>query len=240
MKKPKGANRGATAEALEAFASRWGFDADSARMRTALTHKSAAASSPHNNERLEFLGDAVLSALVAAFLLESLPDVTEGTLSRARAQLVRRETLAAAARMHGIETLLYMSASEEKLGGRKRDSLPADAYEALVGALYLDHGEEAARRFILATLREPMASVAAAPPEPDPKTHLQILLQAQGRGLPTYRTVAETGKDHELHFVEEVLVNGESLGNGEGVSKRQAQIRAARVAIAALTGSPPV
>lgn len=203
----------------------------------ALTHKSAARSAERSNERLEFLGDAILGFVVAEFLLTALPRVNEGTLSRARSTIVRRETLAAAARAIGIEDLLAVGASEIKQEAKTRNSVLADAYEAVVGALYLDQGDAAARGFVRATLGGAMDAAAAAPPEPDPKTRLQILLQARGRGLPTYRIVAESGAIHNRRFVAEVLAGETPLGEGEGVSKRAATERAAAAALATLEGA---
>ncbi len=191
-----------------------------------------------SNERLEFLGDAILGFIVAEFLVEALPGVPEGVLSRARSLVVRRETLAEAARALGVEALLVVGATEERTHGRGRDSLLADAYEALVGALYLDRGAEAARQFIRETLSGPMASVAAVPPAPDPKTQLQMQLQGAGRGLPTYRIIAESGPDHAKHFVAEVLVGGTPLGQGRGATKRAAESEAAKAALGAYPSGP--
>ena len=235
-------------EALARFAGRWGLDADSPRLRTALTHRSAVPSVAQSNERLEFLGDAVLGFLAAEFLLEALPGVPEGTLSRARQRLVREETVANAARALGLDRLLIVGSTEERNRGRGRDSLLGDVYEAVVGALFLERGPEAARAFVRETLAGPMADVAASPPEPDPKTQLQIVLQSQGRGLPTYRDVSQSGPDHAKRFVAEVLSGGQPLGRGEGVSKRAAQAMAAVEALKAVgppegspgTAPPPV
>ncbi len=222
------------AAATAEFAARWGFDAESRRLRAALTHRSATRSLEKSSERLEFLGDAVLGFVVAEFLIHALPRAPEGALSRARTQVVRKETLAEAARALGIESLLLVGAGEEKLGDRTRDSLLADAYEAVIGALFLDKGGAAAARFVHDTLRGPLSTVAAAPPEPDPKTRLQILLQGQGRGLPAYRIVSESGQGHNMHFIAEALVDGQPLGQGEGATKRAATANAAAAALQAL------
>lgn len=229
-KKPDAGNN-PQAEALAAFAHRWGFANGSPRLRVALTHKSVGASPATNNERLEFLGDALLGFVVAEFLVGALPRATEGLLSRARAQIVRRETLAGVARALGIEALLRVSAGEEKLGGRTRDSLLADAYEAIVGARFLEGGLEAAQQFVSESLGEVMKAVAQAPPDPDAKTRLQIVLQADGRGLPTYRIVSSAGQGHDMHFVAEALVGDEPLGRGEGTTKRIATTQAAQEAL---------
>lgn len=206
-------------------------------MSTALTHKSAAPGIEQSNERLEFLGDAVLSFVAARYLWEALPGAAEGVLSRARTRLVRQETLAEAARALGLEPLLRIGPSEEKLGSRTRDSLLSDAYEALVGALFLDRGEAAASAFIHETLRAALTEVRDTPPEPDPKTRLQMLLQAERRGLPIYRIVSESGQSHAMHFVAEVLAGDEVLGRGEGSSKRAAQAQAAEAALGNLAGA---
>lgn len=184
------------------------------------------------------MGDALLGAIVAEFVLSALPGVPEGVLSRARTRLVRGETLADAARRLGVDRLLIVGATEERTRGRNRDSLLADAYEALVGALYLDAGPDAARRFVHTTLAEPMAQVKADPPAPDPKTGLQIALQAAGRGLPDYRIVGESGPDHAKRFIAEALAGSEVLGRGEGISKRAAQAKAAEAALNALAERP--
>ncbi len=217
--------------ALADFAARWGFDLAGGRLRRALTHRSASFNPEASNERLEFLGDALLGAIIAEYLLSALPRVPEGVLSRARTRLVRGETLADTARALGVDRLLIVGATEERTRGRDRDSLLADAFEALVGALYLDAGAEAVRNFVHENLAGPMAQVKAAPPEPDPKTGLQIALQARGRGLPNYRIVGESGPDHDKRFVAEALVGDEVLGRGEGITKREAQARAALVAL---------
>jgi ribonuclease III, bacterial len=221
---------------LHAFAARWGFAPDSPRLRAALTHRSAAASPAESNERLEFLGDALLAAFVARFLLDSLPpDTDEGLLSRARTHVVRKETLAEAARAMGIADLLAVGPGERKAGRHENDSLLADAYEALVAAQYLDRGAEAMDTFIQATLAASLEDVAAHPPEPDPKTALQMRLQAAGRGLPTYHVTAATGEGQDLRFAIEVrAADGTPLGAGEGPSKRIAQTEAARAALESL------
>jgi ribonuclease-3 len=162
------AESGGTAP-LAVFAARFGFDPDLRRLRTALTHKSAQPSPEKSNERLEFLGDALLGAMVAEFVLGALPGVAEGVLSRARTRLVRGETLADAARALEVDRMLIVGETEERTRGRQRDSLLADAYEALVGALYLDAGMEAARQFVHETLAEPMASVVLSPARTGPQ-----------------------------------------------------------------------
>ncbi|HVK06133.1 MAG TPA: ribonuclease III [Armatimonadaceae bacterium] len=223
-----------------AFARRWGFAPDSPALRAALTHRSAAASPAESNERLEFLGDALLSAFVARFLLDALPpDTREGVLSRARTELVRRETLARAARALGVAGLLIVGSGERKANRHENDSLLADAYEALVAAVYRERGGDATDAFLRETLADALTAVAAAPPAPDPKTDLQMRLQASGRGLPAYRIIEATGNEQSPVFTAEVLTaDGTSLGTGTGASKRAAQTDAARAALANLPPEP--
>jgi ribonuclease-3 len=187
-----------------------------------------------SSERLEFLGDALLGAVVARILFARLPDADEGTLSRTRSHVVRTETLAAAARRLGVEDLLVVGRGERSEGRHTHGPLLADAYEALVGALFLDRGAEAVDRFVHDTLGDVLAAVVAVPPSPDPKTRLQVLLQARGRGLPSYEIVSAEGQGHSQRFVAEVRAGSEVLGRGEGPNKRSATANAAAAALAAL------
>jgi ribonuclease-3 len=205
---------------------------DSLLLRIALTH-SSAADITRNNERLEFLGDALLSAWVADYLYHHLPPETrEDTLSRARVQVVRKETLADAGRRIGIPELLAVGQGERKEQRNQRDSLVADAYEAVVAALYQEAGPEAMSRFLQATLAPALARVLEQPALDDPKTRLQILLQATGRGLPSYETLSEVRDGEHHHFVVVArTADGIVLGQGEGSSKRAAQRTAAMNAL---------
>jgi ribonuclease-3 len=223
---------------LAAFAARWGFAPDSIRLRAALTHRSVAPSPAASNERLEFLGDALLSAFVARYLLDALPpDTPEGVLSRARVQVVRKETLAEAARAMGVSDLLEVGPGERKEGRHTHDGLLADAFEALVAARFLDDGEAAMAALLRDALAGPLAQVAASPPGADPKTRLQERLQAVGRGLPTYPIVEASGSGHHHVFVAEARsADGALLGRGEGPTKRAAQAAAAEDALARLDG----
>lgn len=212
---------------------RFGFAPDSPLLRAAFTHTSAAASVSESNERLEFMGDALLSAFVARFLFEELPpDTGEDSLSRARIAIIRKETLAAAARALGLSELLHVGQGERKERRHTHDSLLADAYEALIAAVFLEQGQAAMEAFLRLTLAEPLAAVVAKPPAPDAKTELQMRLQATGRGLPTYHTLSATGIGHDHHFIVEVTDTvGVALGRGEGPNKRTAQMEAARSAL---------
>lgn len=222
-------------KALAAFAARCGFAPSSPHLIAAITHRSASGGDvSRSSERLEFLGDALLSAFVARYLIGALPpDTDEGTLSRARVAVIRKETLADASRTLGVSEILIVGNGERRAGRHTHDGLLADAYEALVGALYLDYGPDAAENFLGATLAEPLAQVTAQPPAPDPKTALQMRLQSEGRGLPTYRLIAEEGSGHDrLFLVEATDACGLVLGTGRGPNKRSAETEAARAALA--------
>ena len=213
----------------DALAARWGLNPDSARLALALTHRSATGGAGASNERLEFLGDALLGALVAEWLYENLPgDADEATLSRCRMAVVRKETLADAARELGLAELLAVGNGERIDGRQKLDRLLADAYEALLAAIHLDLGSDAARSFLEATLGDRLESACASPPAPDPKSALQERLQSEGRGLPTYSLVAD---DAESVRVEVRTEAGETLAEGVGRSKRLAEREAARQAL---------
>ncbi|MGC4047391.1 MAG: ribonuclease III [Armatimonas sp.] len=212
-----------------ALAAICGLAEESVLLKTALTHRSAATPNSPSNERLEFLGDALLGAIVAEALFAQLPEtVDEGTLSRCRMQVVRRETLAEAGRALGLNTLLEVGEGERREGRQSNDSLLADAYEALLGAIHCEVGLARAQEFVQTTLGAAIVSVVADPPTPDPKSALQERLQAEKRGLPIYEVLSET--------LEEVRVavrdaSGLPLGEGSGRSKRLATRDAARQAL---------
>jgi ribonuclease-3 len=189
-----------------------------------------------SNERLEFLGDAVLSTLIAEFLYRRYPDATEGELTAYRAALVRTRTLARWARQLGLEDVLYLGRGERPEPGRPvRDRILAGAFEAVVGAIYLDRGVGAARRFLRALVRaetdERISSAEAA----NYKGRLQELAQERLHITPVYRTIAVSGPAHQRTFTAEVLVGERPLGVGHGPSKRAAEQEAARRAIERLT-----
>jgi len=194
-----------------------------------------------DNERLEFLGDAVLGLVVADLLFEQFA-VDEGKLTRARAGIVRRETLAAGARTIDLGDHLLLGRGEEGSGGRDKDSILADGFEALLGAIYRDGGLDEARRFVgaaLADVLEQRSSDGSIHSPRDARTLLQELLQRQGRGTPRYRIVATDGPPHDPTWTLEVLVGNEALATGTGRSKQGAAREAARVALAGLESEPP-
>jgi ribonuclease-3 len=198
----------------------------------ALTHRSAEGP---NNERLEFLGDSVLNLLLSERLYREFPASSEGDLSRLRARLVSEEPLAGIAQDMNLGELLLLGSGELKTGGFRRQSILADAFEALCGALYLDGGLEAVRR----TLEPLFETRIAALPEPatlkDPKTRLQEHLQAHGRPLPTYAVTGETGEPHERTFIVTCTIPHAAVKTeGEGPSRRRAEQIAALAALRAL------
>ena len=192
----------------------------------ALTHRSAG---PHDNERLEFLGDAILSFLVAEHLFNTYPEATEGKLTRLRSRVVRRESLAAAARKLGIGDALVLGAGELKTGGRERDSILAGAFEAIVGALYLDSDLVTCRDRVRTLLGDWFEAASRDDGGKDAKTCLQELLQSQGKPLPAYRIVEIEGAAHCRSFTVCCRVEGiDEDTMGTGSSRRRAEQDAAR------------
>lgn len=207
--------------------------ADGSLLDQALTHRSAGQ--PHN-ERLEFLGDAVVNLLAAEALYAAWPKADEGTLTRARTELVRESALAGIARTLELGRLLRMGPGEMKSGGHRRDSILADAVEAVVGAIYLDAGLEACRKVAMPWF-EPL--IAALPPPnkigKDGKTALQEWLQARGRPLPVYTLLAESGEEHARHFEVACHIASPDLHTrGDGPSRRAAEQQAAAAMLALL------
>ncbi len=205
---------------------------DNSLLIRALTHRSAAA---ENNERLEFLGDAVLDFVISAAVFQRRPDAREGELSRLRATLVRDTTLAELAATLGVGERLVLGSGEKKSGGHRRESILADALEALFGAIYLDTGFASADTVIRAVYRDRLSDLPDADALKDPKTRLQEYLQARGLGLPRYETIGTSGKAHEQRFEVSCAVEIlEKRVHGEGGSRREAEQRAATLALDAL------
>jgi len=205
--------------------------ADRGILERALTHRSAGGARA-SNERLEFLGDAVLGLAAAELLLEAHPDADEGELSRRRAWLVRESTLAALARELALGDLLRLGPGELRSGGFRRESILADALEAVLGAVYLDGGFEAARAVVRRLLAGPLARQPEAAALKDPKTRLQEWLQARRRPLPTYRVVEVGGAEHARRYTVACEVAGLATPSlGEGTSRRRAEQAAAREAL---------
>lgn len=210
---------------------------DSLLLSRALTHRSYLNEHPEaleDNERLEFLGDAVLDFLVGAWLYNHFPEMKEGELTRMRSALVRTEQLAEFAAEIGLGRCMRLGRGETEGGGRERPALLCGTFEALVGALYLDAGMDAVRRFIEPMLERAAMQILAERREQDPKSLLQEWVQSQGYGPPVYRTINATGPEHEKVFEVEVLVNGEPFARGAGHSKQSAAKMAAQQALEAL------
>ena len=198
---------------------------DPALLAQALTHRSHG--SPHN-ERLEFLGDSVLNCVVAAELFSRFGALSEGDLSRLRARLVRQEALHRLAQDLGLGEHLHLGEGELKSGGSGRPSILADALEALVGAIFLDGGFEAAREFVRRLIQPLLAELDPRDPGKDPKTLLQELLQARRIALPRYTVLATSGAAHSQHFEVECLIPQLSVRTtGSGSSRRAAEQEAA-------------
>jgi len=183
-----------------------------------------------SNERLEFLGDAILNFIVTEKLYEEFPKLAEGELTEIRASLVCRDTLAELASSLNLGDWLLLGRGEEANGGRAKASNLANAMEALIGALYLDQGLAKARRFILRQLKSELKKIKAGKTTPNYKALVQELIQGQKRPTPVYRLVEATGPDHSRQFTAEILVEGEALGRGTGKNKKTAESQAAREA----------
>jgi ribonuclease III len=211
---------------------------DAELLERALTHKSYANENrvPYHNERMEFLGDAVLSLVISEHLMKAFPDSTEGDLSRLRAAVVSEPALASVSRDIGLGGHLLLGKGEDQTGGRNKDSLLADCLEALIAAVYLDAGKDAAESLVIRLFEDVMKRTSASGGSLDYKTEFQELCQEQLKQLPEYRIVSETGPDHQKQFEMEVWIKGQLSGRGTGKSKKEAEQRAAKEALAKLTG----
>jgi ribonuclease-3 len=220
---------------LSEFQTRLGYKfRDESLLRLALTHPSVAHESgetqPHN-QRLEFLGDAVLQLVLTRELYEKFPTFNEGPLTKARAKLVNRSALAERAQALGLGAYLILSRGEEMHGGRERASALADAFEALLGAIFLDGGFDAAREFILREFGAAFGELGELPGIENPKGELQELLQARSPEAPEYHVVSAVGPDHDRVFECTVHHGGVELARGSGKSKKAAESDAALAAL---------
>ncbi len=201
----------------------------------ALTHPSLAyeTQKPHfDNQRLEFLGDAVIQLILTESLYRRFPAFSEGRLTKLRSRLVSKPALHALAAQIDLGVYLLMGKGEEASGGRERQSTLADAFEALVGAVYLDGGFTVACDFLLAHCEDALSDVEETPAEINPKGQLQEILQAISATSPRYRLIAQSGPDHAKHFEIAVDWEGRELGRGDGSSKKEAEAEAAKDALA--------
>jgi ribonuclease-3 len=206
-----------------------------ALLKQALVHTSYLNENPGidvgSNERLEFLGDAALGVVVAQQLYNEYPDVDEGTLTELRAHLVRRDTLARAAARFDLGEYLRLGRGEDAAGGRRRPTNIARAYEALVGAIFLDGGIASVRAFIKRSLAEELQALRKKGMEPDPKSRLQEVIQSRWQTTPSYKLLKTEGPDHARRFTVQVMVGNKPLATGEGRSKQMAEKDAAQQAL---------
>ncbi|MCX6766324.1 MAG: ribonuclease III [Candidatus Moranbacteria bacterium] len=209
---------------------------DGELLQTAVTHRSYLNENRSykldQNERLEFLGDAVLELVVTDYLYANFPN-PEGELTNWRASLVNKDMLARVSRSIGVEDFLLMSRGEAKDTGRAREYLLANAMEAIIGAIYLDQGYESAKNFILENIVVNLKEVLESKSYLDPKSHFQEVAQDKEGVTPNYRVLSESGPDHNKKFVVGVYIGDEKIAEGEGCSKQEAQRNAAKAGLEA-------
>lgn len=184
-----------------------------------------------SNERLEFLGDAVLELSVTKYLYAQYPSEPEGKLTTWRAALVNGKSLSDVSKKIDMGDLLYLSKGEEKTGGRSRDLLLANAFEALIGAVYIEHGFDAADKFINDHILIKLDEILKNKTYLDPKTHFQEIVQAKMGTTPYYKVLSEEGPDHSKNFTIGLFLNDDLVAQGQGTSKQEAQVEAAQNAL---------
>ena len=202
----------------------------------ALTHKSYKK--PYNNERLEFLGDAVLDLLVGEFLFHKFPDSDEGILSKIRASLVNESGFTLLARKINLGEYIYLSAAEENNNGREKPSLLSNAFEAVIGAIYLEGGLEVVREIAETLLIETHQKIDLQSLSKDYKTALQELTQATHGVTPTYTLLRSFGPDHKKEFEIAIILDDQTIATAQGKSKKEAQQKAAHIALEKLKTNP--
>lgn len=212
---------------------------DPSLLQQALVHRSYLNENPDfalpSNERLEFLGDSFLGFAIAERLFIEFPDLSEGEMTKLRAALVRKETLARLASSLGLGEYLYLGRGEEASGGRNRQSTLAGVFEAVVGAILMDQGLAVAKDFLLRLFSGEIHNTIEERLAADYKSRLQEIVQARHHVTPVYRTIKEKGPDHAKEFTVEVIVGDAVIGRGHGKSKRMAEKEAARDALEGLT-----
>ncbi len=210
-----------------------------ASLQLALVHRSYINENPdlaaESNERLEFLGDAVLGLIVAEKLYLDFPDLAEGEMTKLRSALIRRDTLARVAATIGLGDYLYLGKGEEQSRGRHKPANLAALREAVIGAIFLDQGLAKARDFTLRLLNEELLKVVSQSTADDYKSRLQELIQSRQQLTPAYRLIEATGPDHDRRFTVVVMAGDMALGRGTGKSKKQAETEAARLALERLS-----
>jgi ribonuclease-3 len=195
----------------------------------ALTHKSYKK--PYNNERLEFLGDAVLDLVVGEYLFKTFPNKDEGTLSKIRASLVNEEGFAKLAKKINLGDFLYLSSAEENNNGRNKTSLLSNAFEAVIGAIYLESGLEAVKKVTIKLLEQTYPKIDLDSLAQDYKTALQEFTQAIYATTPSYELIGSSGPDHDKTFEVAVTLNNKIIATAKGKSKKNAQKEAAKIAL---------
>jgi len=213
---------------------------NTSKLEQALYHRSYLNEAPEDvesNERMEFLGDAVLGLVISERLFKDYPDLSEGKLSQIRAILVRWDALANAAERIQLGEFLVLGKGEEMSGGRKRPSNLAGALEALIGAAYLDGGLRVAQKLVLKLLKPDLEEIAAQGFSADSKSELQHLAQTRWRHIPQYSLISSEGPDHAKLFTVEVAVGDQIMGRGQGRNKKQAELNAARQALETLAAT---
>jgi len=206
-----------------------------ALLQRAFTHRSYLNENPNypleDNERLEFLGDAVLDFITGEYLYHRFPEMPEGRLTNLRSALVRTESLAHFATGLKLGEHLFLGHGEEESGGRKRLAILCDAFEALIGALYLDKGLDPTREFVYQVIEPALQEILALETDKDPKSRLQEMAQSYYQVTPTYRTVLEEGPDHAKEFTVQAVIGNKAYGQGKGFSKQAAAQEAAQRAL---------
>ncbi len=204
-------------------------------LRTSLTHKSYAnenrEAGEKDNERLEFLGDSVLSLIISQHLMECYPEMDEGEYSKKRSSIVNERTLAKLSRKIDLGKFLRLGKGEELTGGRDKDSILADAMEALIGAIYLDSGLKVAQKFIVKHFKSSIQYSAKPQSNSDYKTLVQEMAQKLFKKTPSYKVVKLKGPEHDRIFESEIFIDDKSFGKGKGKSKKDSEQKCAKVAI---------
>ncbi len=200
----------------------------------ALTHRSfvnETGKSIKDNERLEYLGDSVLALVVNEYLFRHFENYREGKLAKIKSAIVSEASLAKIARRIDLGNFIFMGRGEENSGGRERASILANTLEALIGAVFLDSGLKSSRRFVLALIREDIENINNLTYLRDPKTTLQEYVQKKYKERPVYQVIEERGPDHKKEFTVKLFINGREIAEGEGPSKRKAEMNAARTSL---------
>lgn len=212
---------------------------DMALTHTSYAHEAKQTPKPQHNERIEFLGDSVLSVIVSTYMYQNFPDLAEGQLTKLRAHLVCEASLFEYAKKINLGAYLRLGKGEELSGGRERPSILADAFESVLGAIYLDQGFEKVQSYLLAMMRQEIDYICRHGIYNDYKTRLQEFLQRDGDVDISYQLMSSTGPEHNKVFTSEVMVQGRVIGEGKGRTKKDSEQHAAQQALAQLHVQTP-